>query len=80
MRINVALLASNVEAFPHFAMDHLTVPLDVESKRLLERQSTTAPQGVGALPLTPPPFNAAAQLIDVTGAHAFTPPGPGGKS
>ncbi|KAK4896475.1 hypothetical protein LTR27_005691 [Elasticomyces elasticus] len=46
---------------------------DVAYKQLLERQ-TLGPQG-GAGPLTPPPFDAKAQLIDVSGTHAFTPPG-----
>ncbi|KAK5675257.1 hypothetical protein LTS10_012018 [Elasticomyces elasticus] len=48
---------------------------DVAYKQLLERQ-TLGPQG-GAGPLTPPPFDAKAQLIDVSGTHAFTPPSSG---
>ncbi|EMC90870.1 hypothetical protein BAUCODRAFT_80706 [Baudoinia panamericana UAMH 10762] len=41
----------------------------------MKRQSSS-PQGsgVGLLPLVPPPFDASAQLIDVSGKHAFTPP------
>lgn len=27
--------------------------------------------------LVPPPFDAASQLVDVTGDHTFNPPGPG---
>ncbi|KAK3117722.1 hypothetical protein LTR53_000651 [Teratosphaeriaceae sp. CCFEE 6253] len=77
--INAAALVGLVGAFPHLAMDRLTEPIaaDVAYKQLLERQSTTAPQGAGALPLVPPPFDAKSQLINVTGAHAFTPPGSG---
>ncbi|KAK5722834.1 hypothetical protein LTR17_014220 [Elasticomyces elasticus] len=73
----VAILASNVAAFPHLAMDRMTEGLsaDVAYKQLLERQ-TLGPQG-GAGPLTPPPFDAKAQLVDVSGTHAFTPPGSG---
>ena len=70
--INAALFASNVVAFPHMAMDSLTAPLaaDVAYRKLLERQSGSPPQGLGALPLVPPPFNAASQRINTTGAHA----------
>lgn len=70
--ITVACLAANVVAFPHLAMDGLTAPIaaDVAYKQLLQRQSTTRPQGGAPLPLTPPPFDAASQLINVTGAHA----------
>ena len=70
--VNAALLASHVSAFPHFAMDSLTAPLaaDVAYKQLLERQSTTAPQGAGALPATPPPFDAASQYISTSGEYA----------
>ncbi|KAK5714312.1 hypothetical protein LTR17_017243 [Elasticomyces elasticus] len=73
----VAILASNVAAFPHLAMDRMTEGLsaDVAYKQLLERQ-TLGPQG-GAGPLTPPPFDAKAQLVDVSGTHAFTPPSSG---
>jgi len=75
----LAFLAGQVAAFPRFAMDALTAPLaaDVAYKRVMARQSTTAPQGAGALPLTPPPFDASEQLISVSGAHAFVPPGAG---
>lgn len=68
----LAFLAGQVAAFPRFAMDALTAPLaaDVAYKRVMARQSTTAPQGAGALPLTPPPFDASEQLISVSGAHA----------
>ncbi|KAK0833576.1 hypothetical protein LTR73_001338 [Friedmanniomyces endolithicus] len=78
--ITVACLAvNNVVAFPHLAMDGMTAPIaaDVAYKQLLERQSATRPQGGAPLPLTPPPFDAASQLINVTGAHAFVAPGSG---
>ncbi|KXL42991.1 hypothetical protein M433DRAFT_156311 [Acidomyces richmondensis BFW] len=75
----LALLIGHAAAFPRFAMDALTAPLaaDVAYKRVMARQSTTAPQGAGALPLTPPPFDASEQLVSVSGEHAFVPPGPG---
>jgi len=69
---SAAIFAGHVAAFPHLAMDHLSAPIaaDVAYKQLLERQSATPPQGAGALPLVPPPFDAKSQLIDVSGAHA----------
>ena len=36
----------------------------------------TPDQGAGALPLTPPPFNAASQRVSTTGSHAYVDPGP----
>lgn len=68
----LALLIGHAAAFPRFAMDALTAPLaaDVAYKRVMARQSTTAPQGAGALPLTPPPFDASEQLVSVSGEHA----------
>jgi len=72
--VGAALLAGPSLAFPHLAMDSLTAPIaaDVAYKKLLERQSATASQGVGAAPLTPPLFDAAAQRINTTGAHAVS--------
>lgn len=73
--ITAATLAGHVAAFPHMAMrsEGEVVAADVAYKRLLERQSSP-PQGSGALPLTPPPFDAASQLVDVTGEHAVRAP------
>nr|POE51617.1 aromatic peroxygenase [Quercus suber] len=75
--LSAALLVGNVAAFPRAAMDSLTAPLlkeFMQPAEIARRQAGDAPQGEGALPSTPPPFDAAAQLIDVTGAHAFVAP------
>jgi hypothetical protein len=67
MKFNVlssALLATGAAAFPN--MDDMTAPLR-EMAMLEARQNRLAPQGVGALPLVPPPFNAAAQRVSTTG-------------
>lgn len=66
--IVTALLAGNVIAFPK-NMDMLTGPLAAEALRAKRAISATAPQGAGALPLTPPPFDAKSQYISTTGAH-----------
>lgn len=65
-----ALLAGNAIAFPH--MDLLTGPLAANAHKksiAAKRQSTTAPQGAGALPAVPPPFDAAAQHVSTTGQY-----------
>lgn len=56
--------ASNVVAFPHM-MDKLLDPLarDALVKRI------ASPQGAGALPLVPPPFDAKAQYVSNQGDH-----------
>jgi hypothetical protein len=73
-----AFLAGNAIAFPH--MDLLTGPLAANAHQRLhatKRQiDSTAPQGTGALPLTPPPFDAASQHVSTTGTHKFVAPGP----
>ena len=63
-----AFLAGNVAAFPK-NMDMLTGPLAAEALKLKRQISSTAPQGAGALPLTPPPFDAKSQYVSNTGAH-----------
>ncbi|KAI9658792.1 MAG: hypothetical protein M1821_002352 [Bathelium mastoideum] len=72
----VTLFAANAGAFPG-KMDQLMGPVYAEAyKQKFKRQiDATAPQGTGALPLTPPPFDAAAQYISNQGAHAFVAPG-----
>lgn len=73
-----AALAGNAVAFPH--MDFLTGPIaahahtHAKAKRQID---ASAPQGAGALPLTPPPFDAQSQYVSNKGAHAFHPPGAG---
>jgi len=73
--LNVGLLASGAAAFPAM-MDALTAPLTAEGANLRRAINPAAPQGVGALPLAPPPFDAKAQYVSNQGAHAFVPPGP----
>lgn len=73
--LNVALLASGAAAFPAM-MDALTAPLAAEAANLRRAIDLAAPQGAGALPASPPPFDAKAQYISNQGAHAFVPPGP----
>ena len=58
-----AFVAGSVSAFPH--MDLLTGPLAANA---LQKRAT-APQGAGALPLVPPPFNAKAQYVSTTGVN-----------
>lgn len=71
MKITAALsglgLAAQVAAFPHLAMDSMTEPL---REAALSRRQIESPQGAGALPLVPPPFDAESQQIDVSGTHA----------
>ena len=51
---------------------------DIHTRGIEARQiNAAAPQGVGALPLVPPPFNAAQQLVKNTGEYKFVAPGPG---
>ncbi|KJX94397.1 oxidase like protein [Zymoseptoria brevis] len=64
--LNTALLASSVAAFP--AMDATAAPF-LEKALLEARQNRVAPQGVGALPLAPPPFIAALQRVSTSGKY-----------
>lgn len=76
--LSVALLATNVSAFPAMAMDALTEPLKARALEMKPRAINAAsPQGAGALPLVPPPFDAKAQYVSNKGAHKFVAPGPG---
>lgn len=72
-----AVAASHVvHAFPK--MDEMTAPLRAEAlKRLVDAKRSidaSAPQGAGALPSITPPFDAAEQLISVSGEYAFVAP------
>ncbi|GIZ39139.1 hypothetical protein CKM354_000253000 [Cercospora kikuchii] len=64
-------------------MDDLLSPLtanafkDFHARGIDARQNRAAPQGAGALPLVPPPFNAQQQLVPNTGANRFIAPGNG---
>ena len=71
----VAALTSNVAAFPHM-MDKLTGPLTartLEAIGHLEKRIAN-PQGTGALPLVPPPFDANLQRVSTSGQYAVSFP------
>ncbi|KAI5370767.1 putative chloroperoxidase [Septoria linicola] len=63
-------------------MDNLLNPLTADAFKKFHargidaRQNKLAPQGVGALPATPPPFDPVAQRVSNTGANRFIAPGP----
>lgn len=63
-------------------MDDLLNPLTADAFKKFHargidaRQNKLAPQGVGALPATPPPFDPVAQRVSNTGANRFIAPGP----
>lgn len=42
-----------------------------------EKRALVPPQGAGALPLVPPPFDPKAQFVSTTGTHAWVAPGSG---
>lgn len=63
----LAAFGAPVAAFPHLLQEAL-------ERELLVKRQTVAPQGAGALPLVPPPFNATAQYVSNTGSHAFVAP------
>lgn len=62
--LTAGLLASSVAAFPHL-FDKLGASHPVELRQI----NPSSPQGTGALPLVPPPFDAAAQRVSVSGAN-----------
>lgn len=82
-----ALMASAAMAWP-MNMEMLTGPLqegarekwlaarDLLEAGITERQAVASPQGAGALPRTPPPFDAQAQLVSTSGQYKFVAPGP----
>ena len=71
-----ALFVSQAVAFPGMVpggMDGLTTPLAQRAyEQKLKRQTAAAPQGAGALPATPPPFDAKAQYVSNQGAYAVS--------
>lgn len=71
----LALFGAFANAFPRVVLDQLADP--VEGPELRRALSGSPPQGSGALPLAPPPFDASAQYVSNTGAHAFQAPGAG---
>ncbi|CAK4007144.1 aromatic peroxygenase-like [Lecanosticta acicola] len=73
-----ALLASNVAAFPYM-IDKLVAPLADNArfqkyKREQAEERAVHGTGVGALPLVPPPFDAATQYVSNQGQYAFVAP------
>lgn len=72
----VALLAGNAAAFPQY-IDKLLDEATLEQVDVRKRAIGDSPQGFGALPAVPPPFNAKEQYVSNKGVHAFVPPGPG---
>lgn len=62
--LNVAMLAGCAVAFP--TMNNLEALAQLNAREI----DPAAPQGKGAAPATPPPFDAAAQRIDVSGEHS----------
>lgn len=63
--LSLVLLSSYATAYP-FAMD---INPDLEARQ------TSPPQGAGALPLVPPPFDAGLQYVSNTGKYKFVAPG-----
>ncbi|KAF2716436.1 hypothetical protein K431DRAFT_307771 [Polychaeton citri CBS 116435] len=58
-------------------LEELTKSGAAKDAHVKRQSSATPPQGAGASPLTPPPFDAASQYISNKGAHAFVAPGSG---
>lgn len=57
----LALLTTNVAAFPTLSDEVL-------------KRAAAPPQGAGAGPLLPPPFDAKAQRVSTSGSHKFVAP------
>ena len=70
--LNVIALAGSAMAFPSREAFEAFSSRDLHPRGLVQ-QITTPEQGVGALPFVPPPFDAASQLVSVTGDHAVSP-------
>lgn len=64
--LNVAMLASSAVAFP--TMDAMGALAKLNGRAI----DPSAPQGKGALPSTPPAFDAVAQRVSNTGDHAVS--------
>ena len=71
------LLASTAAAFPAAVLNAIADGTLKAPSEMVARAAVASPQGVGALPLTPPPFDAAAQYVSNQGEHRFIAPGPG---
>lgn len=66
--IATLLSASGVVAFPSLKLENNRHTQNLVN--LGKRQVLSGPQGAGALPLVPPPFDAASQHVSTTGTHA----------
>ena len=67
--ISTALLgASSVAAFPSLKLENNAAAQ--HEVNIGKRQVLSGPQGAGALPLVPPPFDAKSQYVSNQGAHA----------
>ena len=64
------LSASSVAAFPSLVLENNRHTQNLVN--LGKRQLLASPQGIGALPLVPPPFDAQAQYVSTTGEHAVS--------
>ncbi|KAI9659726.1 MAG: hypothetical protein M1831_003624 [Alyxoria varia] len=51
-------------------------PFEANSHDKRQLLGIGSPQGTGALPLTPPPFDAKSQRVSTTGEHEYRDPGP----
>lgn len=77
----VSLMAGSTVGAAVRNMDDLLSPLnaraldDIHEAVLNPRQNRLAPQGEGALPLVPPPFDAAQQLVSTKAPNDFRAPG-----
>lgn len=75
--VPLALLGASVQAFPTLVLEELAKSGVADEAHVKRQSSASAPQGAGALPLAPPPFDAKSQYISNKGAHAFVAPGAG---
>lgn len=77
--LSIAALATSAMAFPSQMFNADSAIVRAANSGVLKRQISGAvpPQGQGALPLTPPPFDAASQYVSNKGQYAFVAPGPG---
>lgn len=65
LSLSLALYSAFASAYPFAALEQL------------QTRQTSPPQGAGALPLVPPPFDAELQLVSNSGQYEFVAPGSG---
>ena len=73
--LSISGLVAGAAAFPHL-LDLETLN-GIAAERLAGRAIGAPPQGAGALPATPPPFDAKLQYVSNQGDHKFVAPGKG---